>query len=112
LQDEAGRWSSAARDCAGALQTALAKTRTQAVVSLRCCRCLAGAHCSVSPNACISQLHMNLPSPELSACVQRSGCAETCSVLRDFQQTPAPAPKREPAHGKKATDAFLQTPSF
>jgi hypothetical protein len=113
LQDEQGRWSTVSRDCAAALQGALAKTRTQAVVSVRCCRCLAAARCPVAGPACLSQLHSNLPSAELSACVQRSGCAETCSVLRDFQQAPAPAPKREPDHNKKkATDASFQTLYF
>ena len=112
LQDEKGRWSTASRDCAAALQGALAKTRTQAVVSVRCCRCLAAVRCGVAGPACLSQLQSNLPSAELSACVQRSGCAETCSVLRDFQ-TPAPAPKqREPADRKKATDASFQTLYF
>jgi hypothetical protein len=112
LQDAQGRWSTASRDCAAALQSALAKTRTQAVVSVRCCRCLATARCGVAGPACLSQLHSNLPSAELSACVQRSGCAETCSVLRDFQ-TPPPAPKqRAPADKKKATDASFQTLHF
>ncbi len=110
LQDEAGRWSTASRDCATALQGALAKTRTQAVVSVRCCRCLAAVRCGVAGPACLSQLQSNLPSAELSACVQRSGCAETCSVLRDFQ-APAPAPKREPDK-KKAADASFQTLYF
>ena len=112
LQDDAGRWSTASRDCAAALQGALSKTRTQAVVSVRCCRCVAASRCAVAPPVCMSQLQANLPSAELSACVQRSGCAETCSVLRDFQQAPAPAPKRDADHKKKATDASFQTLYF
>ena len=113
LQDDAGRWSTSSRDCAAALQGALSKTRTQAVVSVRCCRCLAASRCGVAAPACMSQLQANLPSAELSACVQRSGCAETCSVLRDFQQAPAPAPKqRDPDRKKKATDASFQTLYF
>lgn len=110
LEDANGRWSTAARDCAASLQAALAKTRTQAVVSLRCCRCLAAAKCPVAAPACLSQLHDNKPSNELTGCVRKAGCADTCSVLRDFSEPPPqeqpPAPRRR--EGKKSTDAVYQ----
>jgi hypothetical protein len=88
LIDEQGRWALRGRECASRLQGALARTRTQATVSLGCCRCVADAKCAIAPLACTKASQTGNFPPAARAWVLES-CGDSCIVA------PAPKPTRD-----------------
>jgi hypothetical protein len=89
LIDDDGHWALRGRECASRLQLALARTRTQATVSLGCCRCVADAKCAIAPLSCTKASQTGNFPPAARACVLQS-CSDSCNVA------PAPKPARDP----------------
>lgn len=86
LLDAQGRFAPEARACYAALGLVLAAARTQAAVTVPCCRCLAAARC-LEAARCNGDL-LSWPLPARAAACLREACPTAC---RSFQPDPGPA---------------------
>jgi len=93
LQDAEGRFGAAARPCYSSLSQVLARARTMAATTGACCRCLAGAGCARSGEACNRTLASGGGGPQ--ACMARSCALECRAFLPDEppDETPLPTEK-------------------
>lgn len=67
-----------------------------AAVSLGCCRCLSGSHCSVPSAQCNREIVEIAPSNALQSCLDNS-CKSACSIAqREDPLKPGPYPPLPP----------------
>lgn len=101
LLDAQGRFAPEARACYAELGVVLASTRTQAAVTVPCCRCLAASRC-LEAGRCNADL-LSGPLPAVAAACLRDACPAAC---RSFRPDPGP-PAEKPASKADSTRVIL-----